>query len=109
MFWRKDKNHKNKTGQKTDKRGNATKNKERVSVGSEKDGHGFAGDDIRAQAMAYRSEAREHIGEDVLDRIAEAMRKKQNSVMERAKRDIAGADADKVLDELKFMLDHQKP
>jgi len=75
-------------------------------VGNEK-GRGQSREAIQAQAMANFSAAREQIGEETLNRIAAAMSKKQQSAMERAKRDIAGADVDKVLDELKFMLDNR--
>ena len=69
---------------------------------------GLAGDDLRAQALANAKMARENIGEDVLDRIAEAMTKKQQSATEQAKAQINNADPDKVLDELLFMLKHQR-
>ena len=75
-------------------------------VGNEK-GRGQSREAIQAQAMANFSAAREQIGEETLNRIAAAMSKKQQSAMERAKRDIAGADVDKVLDELKWMLDNR--
>ena len=59
---------------------------------------------IRAQAMANARAAREAIGEDVLDRIAAAMTKKQRSATERARARIRDADADHVADELLTML-----
>ena len=63
---------------------------------------------IREEAMANVSAARAHIGEDTLDRIAEIMeQKKKNSAMEKAKAQIQEADPDKVLDELKWMLDNR--
>jgi len=102
MFWsKKDKTQKNKK----DKR-RASQKSVAGCVGKEK-GHGSKREAIHAQAMANFSAAREQIGEDTLDRIAAAMSKKQNSAMERAKRDIQGADVDKVLDELKWMLDNK--
>ena len=63
---------------------------------------------IREQALANARAARAHIGEDTLDRIAAAMTKKQNSAIERAKRQINESDPDKVLDEILFMLDEGK-
>ncbi|MFK7840288.1 MAG: hypothetical protein AB8B83_08170 [Bdellovibrionales bacterium] len=103
MFWNKDKKSQNKKGTKnktSDKRGKAS------CVGNkDSGGHGLTGDALRAKAMANVRSARAHIGEDTLDKIAAAMTKKQQSAMERAKRDIQGADVDKVLDELKWMLD----
>lgn len=104
MFWSKNKKSQKGTKNKTsDKRG--AKNGKVGCVGSNTDGQSLAGDALRAQALANLSAARANIGEETLDRIAAAMTKKQQSAMERAKRDIAGADVDKVLDELKFMLD----
>lgn len=103
MFWGKDKKQKNKT---LDKRG--VKNNATGCVGSKKgDGHGLTGEALRAQAMANVRSARAHIGEDTLDKIAAAMTKKQQSAVEVAKRQIQGADVDKVLDELKWMLDQK--
>lgn len=102
MFWgKKDKTKNNKT----DKR-KAPKKGQAGCVGNEK-GHGQTREEIHAAAMVNFSAAREQIGEETLDRIAAAMTKKQNSAMERAKRDIQGADVDKVLDELKWMLDNK--
>lgn len=59
---------------------------------------------IREEALANARAARLSIGEDTLDKIAAAMTKKQQSVMEQAKGQIRNADPDKVLDELLFML-----
>jgi len=103
MFWSKN----SKTNKKTDKRKRHQKERngnKKSSVGKDI-GHGSSREEIQAQAMANVRAARAHIGEDTLDKIAAAMTKKQQSAMEKAKRDIAGADVDKVLDELKFMLD----
>jgi len=109
MFWGKNKNQKNKKPKdQKDKRGRSKKG-EAANIGNSvgnKKGHGDRAE-IQAQAMANFSAAREQIGEDTLNRIAAAMTKKQQSAMERAKRDIAGADVDKVLDELKWMLDNK--
>lgn len=102
MFWGKKTKKKNQT---KDKRA-ASKTSTAGCVGSEK-GRGQKREAIHAEAMANFSAARHHIGEDTLDRIAAAMTKKQQSAMERAKRDIATADTDRVLDELKWMLDQR--
>jgi hypothetical protein len=59
---------------------------------------------IRAQAMETARAARAAIGEDVLDRIAAAMTKKQRSATERARARIRDADADHVADELLTLL-----
>ncbi len=106
MFWGKDKKQSNKT---SDKRSPSTKGKaakERVCVGKNK-GHGSKREAIHAQAMANFSSAKANIGEDTLDRIAAAMSRKENSPMERARRELASVDTDKVLDELKWMLDQK--
>ena len=60
---------------------------------------------IRAQALANAQAARQQIGEDTLNKIAEAMTKKQQSATEQAKAQIKDSDPDRVLDELKFLLD----
>ncbi len=64
---------------------------------------------IRAQALANAAAAREQIGADVLDKIAAAMTKKQQSSMQQAKNSLKGADVDRMLDELKFLLDEGRP
>ena len=102
MFWRKDKKLKSKT---SDKRGSL--NKSKAGCVGKKEGHGQTREEIHAAAMANFSTARAHIGEDTLERIAAAMDKKQQSAMERAKRDIANADINKILDELKWMQDQK--
>ena len=63
---------------------------------------------LREQAMANARAAKEHIGEETLQKIAAAMTKKQQSALEQAKKDIHSADPDKVLDELKFMMDNRE-
>ncbi len=60
--------------------------------------------DIRAQALANVRAARAHIGEETLDKIAEAMTAKQRSATEQAKQQIQAADPDRVLDELLLMM-----
>ncbi len=96
MFWGK----KNKS--KSDKRNNK-------SCVGKKDGSGqsLAGDALRAQALANARAARERIGDETIQKIAEAMAKKENSPMEKAKRQLESADTDRVLGELKWMLDNK--
>ncbi len=60
---------------------------------------------LLAQAHANAKIARETIGEETLDRIAAAMRKKQESAIEQAKAQIKSMDKDKVADHIKLMLD----
>lgn len=59
---------------------------------------------IREEALENARNARLAIGEETLDRIAAAMTKKQQSVLERSKRQINESDPDKVLDELLLMM-----
>ncbi len=93
MFW----NKKN-----TSKSGKRNK---KSCVGRE--GQSLSREEIQAQALANARAARAQIGEDTIQKIAAAMTKKQQSAMEQAKRQIEGADVDRVLDELKFMMDNK--
>jgi len=61
-------------------------------------------EDILRQAKATAAAKREEIGEDTLDAIREALMKKENAPMARAKRRIIEADEEKVRDHLKYML-----
>ena len=81
MFWGKDKKGKQKTSKK-------------ASVEA-----------VRKQAMANVRAARENIGEDTLDRIAAAMKAKQNSATEQAKDQIAKQDAERVVFELRQLIE----
>ena len=71
----------------------------------ESDGQSLAGDALRAQALANAQKAREHIGEETIQKIAAAMAKKENNPMAKAKAQIANADSDRVADEILFLLD----
>lgn len=62
---------------------------------------------LRDEAMANMRAAKENLGEEAIQRITAAMTKKQQSTLEQAKRDIQAADPDKVLDELKFLMDEK--
>lgn len=96
MFWKKkNKTNKNKTSGKPAKKS---------CVGS-KESQSLAGDALRAQALANARTARNNIGEDAINKFAEMMEQKENSTLGRAKRKIQAADSDRVLDELKWMLD----
>lgn len=61
--------------------------------------------DIRAQALANARMARETIGDEALQKIAAAIRKKQTSALEQAKAKIAQTDADRVAEEILAMLE----
>ncbi len=61
-------------------------------------------DQIMEQAMSNVRAARAEIGEEALDKIAEAMRKKESSQMEHARRKIKSLDQERVADNVKAML-----
>lgn len=64
---------------------------------------------ILAQAKANAAAARAEIGDETLEKIKEALLKKQQSAIEQAKRQILAADQDKVRDNIKFMMTEGKP
>lgn len=64
---------------------------------------------IIAQAKANMSAARAEIGDETLEKIKEALLKKQSSAMEQAKAQIKAADVDKVRDHIQFMIRHETP
>ncbi len=64
--------------------------------------------DILAQAKANAASARAEIGDETLDKIKEAMMRKQNSDFEKAKQSIKTMDQDKVRDHLSLWL-NDKP
>lgn len=100
MFWGNKDKKKNK---KTDKRAK----KDMAGCVGSKSGQSSESEKIRAQALANLRGARENLGNDTIEKIAEMIKAKENSAIERAKRDIQNADPDKVLEELKWMLDNR--
>ena len=86
---------------KTDKRGKKKSKELQASVEEGKS----ESQRIREEALANARAAREHIGEETIQKIAAAMAKKQNSPMQKALRQIENADADRVADEIMYMLD----
>lgn len=62
---------------------------------------------LREEALANARKARAEIGEEALDKIAAMMTKKQQSEVEKAKRQIAEKDADRVAEEILLMLDEK--
>jgi len=64
---------------------------------------------ILAQAKANMASARAEIGDETLEKIKEALLKKQASVIEKAKAQIKAADTDKVRDHIQFMVRHETP
>lgn len=89
MFWKK--KDKGKDGSSAEKGGKLTR------------------EQIIAQAKANAAKASAEIGVETLDKIKEALLKKQQSAIEQAKRQIMAADQDKVRDNIKFMMDEGKP
>ena len=64
---------------------------------------------ILAQAKANAAKARSEIGDETLEKIKDALLKKQQSVIEQAKAQIKAADEGKVRDNIKFMMQEGKP
>lgn len=64
---------------------------------------------ILAQARANAAAARAEIGDETLEKIKDALLKKQQSAIEQAKAQIRAADQDKVRDNIKFMMNEGKP
>lgn len=62
-------------------------------------------EELLAKARENARQARENIGEETLDRIAEAMEKKRLSETEKAKEQIKTLDKDQVADHIKWMID----
>jgi len=60
---------------------------------------------IREQALANANAARENLGQETIDKIAAQMTKMQKSNMAKARAQLDEVDPDKMLDELKYMLD----
>ena len=60
---------------------------------------------IREEALANARAAREHIGDETIQKIAAAMAKKENSPMAVATRQLENADSDKIADEIMWLLD----
>lgn len=62
-------------------------------------------EELIAQAKANAAKARAEIGDETIQKIAAAMRKKENSATEQAKAKIKSLDKDKVVDHLKIMIE----
>jgi hypothetical protein len=67
-----------------------------------------AREQIIAQAKANAAAARAEIGDETLEKIKEAMLKKQSSAIEKAKAQIKAADKDKVRDHLSLWLQEDR-
>ena len=62
---------------------------------------------IREEAMANARAAREALGDETIQKITEAMTAMEQQSIRKAQKQIQSADPDKVLDELKFMMDQK--
>ena len=60
---------------------------------------------ILAQARATAAAAREEIGEETLDKIREAMMKKQGSAFEQAKQKVKSMDQERIADNIRYVMD----
>lgn len=65
-------------------------------------------EEIIAQARANMAAARAEIGDETLDKIKDALMKKQASAIEKAKAQIKAADMDKVRDHLSLWLEEDR-
>lgn len=65
-------------------------------------------EEIIAQARANMAAARAEIGDETLDKIKDALMKKQQSAIEQAKAQIKAADMDKVRDHLSLWLEEDR-
>jgi hypothetical protein len=61
-------------------------------------------EEIIAKAKANMASAREEIGDETLEKIKEAMLKKQQSSMEQAKAKVKATDTDHVRDHLRLLI-----
>lgn len=59
---------------------------------------------LREEALANVRAAKANIGDETLERIMAAMSARERSATEQAKKKIQAVDADRVLDELKWMM-----
>lgn len=84
------------------------KNKTKTTKSADNGGK-LSREQIIAQAKANMSAARAEIGDETLEKIKAAMLKKQASAIEKAKAQIKAADQDKVRDNLRFMIQEDKP
>lgn len=66
-------------------------------------------EDLIAQAKANAAAARAGIGEDTLEKIRDAMMRRENSALEQARNRIGAADKGRVADHIKWMMDEDKP
>lgn len=66
-------------------------------------------EELLAQAKANAAKAREAIGEDALDRVAEILeKKKRNATIEKARAQIKAMDQDRVADTVRSWIDEDR-
>jgi len=70
----------------------------------QKQGQKLSREEIIAQAKANAAIAREEIGDETLEKIKQAMLKKEQSAFEQAKKRVKSMDEDKVRDNLRGWL-----
>ena len=73
--------------------------------GSNGSGQSLAGDALRAQALANARAAKAALGDETVRKMAEAISRKENNPFEKAIKQLENADADRVCDEILYMLD----
>ncbi len=64
--------------------------------------------DIRAEALANARAARERIGDETIQRIAQALSEKENSPFEQARAKLRALDQDRLADNIRALLDEKK-
>lgn len=62
-------------------------------------------EELLAQARANAAAARQEIGDETLDRIREAMMKKQGSAFEQAKAKVKAMDQERIADNIRYVRD----
>ena len=62
---------------------------------------------IRQEALANARAARESLGDETVQKIAEIISRKENNPFEQAIRQLENADSDRVADEILYMLDEK--
>jgi hypothetical protein len=65
-------------------------------------------EELLAQARANAAAAREEIGDETLDKIREAMMRKQNSPIEQARAKIKALDQARIADNIRYVRDEDK-
>lgn len=80
----------------------------KTGVKTAKNPEGLTREEIIAQANANAAAAREEIGDETLQKIVEALTKKENSPLEQAKRKVEAMDKEIVRDEIRLLMREDK-